>query len=715
MKKHNKTLICAFAATIAILAAAPAAAHAAEDDPISTAPATTTISTISTTATTTQSSVTTTASTTKSETTTSSTTAAPVTTTASVTTKAASVPTEEGWYVNDEGKIYYYRSDSTYYTGVHEIDDELYLFSKNGVLKTGWRTVGGKRRYYDPETGKPCYGWLEYCGRKYYLTKNGKATGLFTDDDGKQYRFSEEGALISEAGFFKDGDSFYYGKEDGTLATGEIKIEGFPYVFDENGKELTGWQEIDGNKFYYYPETGKAAEGLSKIEDKFYFVSAESGMTTGVVEIGGAPRIFGDDGVMLLGRQLIKGKKYYFYEDSSYAKGLCTVDGTNYVFGEDGVLAEELGLTTVDGDTYFHDEKGVAINGRQKVNGDFYYFGDDFKMFKGIIKLDGKTYYFGEDGKRTAGLITYKGDTYYFDEETAEMKTGRLKIDGNKYYFAEDGKMTKSSWATIDGKKYYFGKDGVMASGITEIDGEKYCFSSETGQIVTGRLIVDGKKYYFGEDGKMQFGMQKIDDSTYYFDEDGVMYTGWLELDGKKYYFLPDTGAMARNMVVDDTNLLNDGTAAPLVDSQIRAKDVLKKSGTSLHGIYSYICNNNKYQYMEATRSLDEIQKVGWSYFATYMMDNRYGVCYYLAAITDILFKQAGYQTRIVYGTGRATSDHYWNQVLVNGQWLNYDTCNGFEGVTEAYLKTANNPNSNGYSNTGIGYTIKAYVITRYY
>ena len=32
------------------------------------------------------------------------------------------------------------------------------VFSENGVLKTGWRTVNGKRKYFEPESGKPVLG-----------------------------------------------------------------------------------------------------------------------------------------------------------------------------------------------------------------------------------------------------------------------------------------------------------------------------------------------------------------------------------------------------------------------------------------------------------------------------------------------------------------------------------------------------------------------------
>ena len=90
---------------------------------------------------------------------------------------------------------------------------------------------------------------------------------------------------------------------------------------------------------------------------------------------------------------------------------------------------------------------------------------------------------------------------------------------------------------------------------------------------------------------------------------------------------------------------------------------------------------------METTRTLDQIESLGWGYFANYAMDNRFVVCYYFAALQDLLFHEAGFESRIVYGNGTHASDHYWNQVKINGEWTNYDACNGFAAVSDDFLK----------------------------
>ncbi len=121
-----------------------------------------------------------------------------------------------------------------------------------------------------------------------------------------------------------------------------------------------------------------------------------------------------------------------------------------------------------------------------------------------------------------------------------------------------------------------------------------------------------------------------------------------------------------------------------------RADEIIASIGTSAQDIFNYVRSNNKYKYIEETKTLEEIESVGWSYFADYAMDNRFVECYYFAAVTDVLFRQAGYETRVVYGTGRSDGDHYWNQILVDGVWTNYDTCNGYADVTDDYLESQN-------------------------
>lgn len=610
------------------------------------------------------------------------------------------------WVTDEDGRIFYYDENGEAVTGEQEIEGELYLFSANGVLKTGWRTVGGQRRYYDTKTGKPVYGEITICGEKFYIEpESGKvANTVFEDEFGDLYIAGEKGAVIRNKGFTEMDGDFYYITDGGKLAKGEIIADGMPYVFGEDGKELLGWESFDGKEYYYDTETGEIKLGFLNIDDAFYYIDLDNGKSSGVVDIDGVEYLFSEDtGKMMTGLLDINGNIKYFYDDATFAKGITEINGLTYLFSDNGNRLS--GLQYYKDKLYYAGYNDVLSTGVIETGSEKYFFGDDYSAQQGIIDYNGEKYLFGTEYKMLKGKQEYGGNTYCFDNSTGKMLTGKISIDGKKYYFnPEDGTMY-FGWITLDGGKYYFGADGTAASGITEINGKKYYFHPDTLVLTSGRLVIDGKKYYFSsDDGSMQTGWITLDDGKYYFDKDGVMVTGWKTISGKKYYFNTTTGQMEKNKIVGDYNLTADGSAVELSAVQKRAKTIISSIGNSPTAIYNYVCNNNKYRYIEATRSLSQINSVGWQYFANYALNNRYVVCYYFAAVTDLLFQQAGLTSRVVYGTGRGSGDHYWNQVYdsTTGTWLNYDTCNGYRAVSFSYLQSQN-------------YTFYQYVYPKFY
>ena len=245
------------------------------------------------------------------------------------------------------------------------------------------------------------------------------------------------------------------------------------------------------------------------------------------------------------------------------------------------------------------------------------------------------------------------------------MATGKVVYKGMTYLFGEDG-AALLGWQTIDDDKYYFTANGAAARGICDMDDKTYNFGS-SGAMQKGWTEIDGNKYYFStEDGSMVYGWQTIDNTTRHFDE--------------------ATGVLSTNCTIDDYRIDADGVAKKLSAVQLRARSILSTISATPDGIFNYIRNHNYYRMIESTRTLQQIEDLGWGYFANYAMDNRFVVCYYFAAIQDLLFHEAGYESRIVYGNGTHTSDHYWNQVKINGVWTNYDACNGCANVSDAYL-----------------------------
>ncbi|MBQ1519735.1 MAG: hypothetical protein IIZ53_07785, partial [Ruminococcus sp.] len=187
----------------------------------------------------------------------------------------------------------------------------------------------------------------------------------------------------------------------------------------------------------------------------------------------------------------------------------------------------------------------------------------------------------------------------------------------------------------------------------------------------------------------MEKGWTETDGKKYYFStEDGAMLKGWQVLDGWNRHFDETTGILSTNCTIGDYSIDGDGVARKTSAVRLRARSILSTINPTPDGIFNYIRSRNYYKYMEATKTLPQIEAIGWSYFANYAMDNRFVVCYYFAALQDLLFHEAGYESRIVYGNGTHTSDHYWNQVKINGVWTNYDACNGCANVSDSYLQS---------------------------
>lgn len=512
------------------------------------------------------------------------------------------------WSTDENGRIFYYAEDGSYLTGEQEIEGEKYLFSANGVLKTGWRTVDGQRRYFDPKTGKPVTGWLEYCGKDYYIdSENGKVTGYFKDEDNSPHIMSEKGSAVTETGFTEIDGNTYYISPDGVPIIGKAVIENDTYFFDENGR-----------------------------------------MSTGIVMTGEKEGfLFGTDGKMLTGWQNYNENRYYLSENGAMYFNWQTIDDNKYYFSDTGAMVS--GITEIDGSKYFFNTDGIMQTGWQTVDEAKYYFSAEGVMASGITEIDGSKYFFNTDGTRPSGWVE----------------------DGDKKYYCDaDGKIL-TGWQTVDNNQHYLMEDGTLAHGLVSITGDGTYYFSENGTKQTGWITINNHQCYFGEDGKMVFGWQTIDGDEYFFNDYGIMETN-TTIDGK---VIGEDGKVKAN---------------PISAVQQRANSVIAQIGTSTEAIYNFVRNNNRYSHMEETKSQAQIEAIGWSYFANYAFDNRFIVCYYYAAITDLLYKQAGYESRIVHGTGRGAGEHYWNEVKLNGTWYCIDTCNGYFQVSFSYLQSQN-------------------------
>ncbi|MBE6845176.1 MAG: N-acetylmuramoyl-L-alanine amidase [Ruminococcus sp.] len=315
-------------------------------------------------------------------------------------------------FVTDGKLMYYCSDDGTVLYGDNRktpvlIGDTYYIISPKGNVLRGWHTVNGIRVYYDYETGKPLWEWIDYLGNKYYTdAEKGKYTGEQMINN-HSYVFDENG--IMQTGFqrLNNGKTCYY-YEDCTWAKGFASIEKSTYYFDDNGYMATGWKTINNQK-YFFAKNGKMTVGFADIYGNRYYFNSKGVMQTGFVKIGTNTYYFSSNGNMLYNWQTVNKNKYYFGSDGIMKTGFFKIDKNTYYFGTDGAM-----------------QTGLKI-----INGKYYNFGDSgiltpIKVFVGV-----------GHGGYDPGAIGYIVEKEY-TLKTAKIVEEHLKAAGIEYMLSRD-------------------------------------------------------------------------------------------------------------------------------------------------------------------------------------------------------------------------------------------------------------------------------------
>ena len=391
----------------------------------------------------------------------------------------ASAAEQKGSWSLDGSRRSYLYADESAAVGEITIDGNTYLFAPNGVQQVGWQTIGSQRRYFDPETGEPLTGFVNWRGAVYYIDPElGKRSGIF-QADGTEYLADLFGTLQKNSWCSMDGN-WYHGDAEGKPAAGETMIDGSPFLFTADHKLLTGWQTpSDGITRYYdaASETPVIRTGWLELDGQRYYADAAEGMLRGLRTIDDKTYLFDDSGVMQTGFCKTDEKTVYLAADGALQTGWMTLDDRTYYLDPDGGL--QTGMQTIDNIRYDFDADGVMLTGWQTV--------------------DAHTYYFDEQGKGAAGLYDIGGDTYYFDE-SGIMQTGSITVGDIPCFFDADGKRTDGFHTDESGKYYIDPLTGESVTGWQTIGSEQYYFN-EKGYAATGILTLENKNYRFTDEG----------------------------------------------------------------------------------------------------------------------------------------------------------------------------------------------------------------------
>lgn len=393
-----------------------------------------------------------------------------------------------GWQYTGEKRSYRTESGELL-TGTAEVDGIPYLFAPNGIQQTGWQTVNGLRYYYDPETGAPVFGDLEWYGETYHITRE---QGKLCDT---RYETEEGAYLLDSYGVAMTGlqelDGKYYSiGEDGLIRTGRQTIDGTDYYFGKNGEIPVGvWSEY-GN-YYLTQKDGSYGAGWYTAETgETYYFGAEHKALRDMAEIDGNTYFFLPDCTMARGTILFAGKYYYFEPETGRRReGWCN-DG--------------------DGDYYIDPKAGGRLYGWQELGGLTVYFDENGILQRGRITLSGKDYILSDSGilqncRGVGGIIEYGGKKVQVEKDGAVV--AEWERDGDTLYYTDQAGETSAHDLTVHSGM------GLAYYAITKI-GCAYWYGTN-GEIATEALYKYMKKlipgYYTAKDFMNQLGGQVFD------------------------------------------------------------------------------------------------------------------------------------------------------------------------------------------------------------
>jgi len=449
------------------------------------------------------------------------------------------------------------------------------------VLGTGPITVNDK--IYYAIAGNLVRGWQESEGVWYFLLSDYSAATGDYKIDGRIYHFNEDGSLIGGQ-WFAEGENYryyigpsYYKASNGATVVFQ-EIEGYTYGFDTSGYRIT----VDF--------VGRTAYGADyrlyhfNNEGHLYEVAA----TTGIVVLNNGTYYVVNDIAERPGLVKIGNDYYYIKSDYHPATGTYYVNRTNgllaagyYEFDADGKMI----LSQTDGvvDGYYY-ENGVVILGAGliDINGDYYYVRSNGSVAIGtyyVNKTNGLLaagyYEFDADGKMILDKADGVVDGYYYENGVIVLGAGLIKLDGVYYYIRSNGSVATGN--------YYVNKpNGLLPAGYYDF--------AEDGKLILGGVngsIVNG--YYYKNGVLMEgAGLINLNDAYYYVRSNGAVATG------RYYVNKPNNLLPAGYYDFAEDGKLIVSTSNGVVDGFYYVNGVLAKGAglVEFNGDYYYVRSN---------------------------------------------------------------------------------------------------------------------------
>ena len=439
-------------------------------------------------------------------------------------------------------------------------------------VKNGWSKEGENWSYYQDgkaltgvqelpsfTTGEDGSFWYDLGDKG---TCKDKLTGFFEKDGGRYY--ARAGKLLSGWQSMEDSYYYYFDPTTGKAATGETKINGLTYTFNDKGQLIRGAFYSDGTGTRYNVAGRDLWRQFVTLDEGTYWIDASHH-----VAYGNAYTVTDN----------VKDITWYHFDEKTGLKtgvctGMFTYQGDTYYADENGkvfygltktangiVFSETLGKVSVSKGVYVDSTTGQK--GCSLASGWYYAGSDGYLVKDGFATINDNTYYYS-NYQIAKGLTKVGNDYYLFNRGNGKMyKDATMWIGDNDYgiasgmyYFGADGKLQLKNGFVKEGDYTYYYVNGERAKGFTKIGDDYYLFNTSSGMMyANGTYWVPdnsygftGGMYSFGSDGKMQLKNGFIEEGGYtYYYVNGERAKGFTKVGDDYYLFNASSGMMYTN------------------------------------------------------------------------------------------------------------------------------------------------------------------------
>lgn len=250
------------------------------------------------------------------------------------------------------------------------------------IISDGFVDRDGGTRFYAGY--KMQRGWVDYAETRYHINDAG---------------------FVDKNMWFNDETGTYFLQGDGSVARGQVNLEGVDYYFDGAGHRLSGWVALEKGLFFYAPDTAAMVRGWYSDTTGIYYLNPQTGAAS---------------------------------------TGLCSIEGNEYWFADNGIRMSGW-LNTENGTYFYAPDTGIKVKGwYDDASGRHYLSTKDGHMLVGDVTIENQKYYFGDDGIMKTGLVVKPdGNTYYYDESGAQIVNTQIVVESKTYDINKNGVVTE--------------------------------------------------------------------------------------------------------------------------------------------------------------------------------------------------------------------------------------------------------------------------------